>query len=165
MQLIGRVNDREIFYTNYHADPGSLNKLPGNNWLVVPIGEAKDIELYSVLAQKCIANDVLYVCTLGKCCELIHDIFDETIVAKKIDSGVCIEDFDGSPMTTWHYNFSEGFWFALTQAYDDHERIDKVVCIDFTEKRVERHLRRLTVMINQDWLPPEGETEEPTYDN
>jgi hypothetical protein len=168
LELLGQINDREIFYTSFREDQNLFENLRNENWLAVPIGQDKDIHLYSRLADNCIDNNVSYICALGQSSELIHDIFDEEVVARKIAAGESVEtqdDFKNSPMTTWHLNFSEGFWFALTSAYNDGKKIDTVVCIDLTSKGVKKHLKYLIDKIQTGWFPSEEKIEEPKFDN
>jgi hypothetical protein len=68
-------------------------------------------------------------------------------------------------MTTYHNNFSEGFWFSITSAHHGTKTIDKIVCVDFTRKGVKRHLSNLIGKVNKSWLPSDEENEEPIYDN
>jgi hypothetical protein len=149
------------------ADESCLHKLPMEGSLVFIIGQSKEWKIYSEFAQKCIQNNVLYVCTSGPNCELIHDIFDETIVARKIAKGESVDrqdDFENSPMTTWHHNFSEGFWFAITSAHHDSGTVEKIVCVDFTDKGVKGHFIDLIGMINGSWLPSDEKQQAPIYD-
>ena len=168
MELLGQINDREILYLKFRGEQNSFENLPTENWLAVPIGQDKNVELYSRLANKCIDNNVSFMCALGQSGELIHDIFDEEVVPRKIAGGESIGtegDFEDSPITTWHFNFSEGFWFALTSAYDDDKKIDKVVCIDLTSKGVKNHLRYLIGKIQTGWFPSDQKSEEPRFDS
>jgi hypothetical protein len=165
---IGKSHDRQIFYTNIWADKNWIDNFPTDNWLVFIIGQDKDIEAYRKLADKAITNNVLYLCATGECCKLIHDTFDETIFAQKIKNAESIDspdDFENSPMTTWHSNFSEGFWFSISSAHHGTKTIDKIVCVDFTKRGVKRHLTNLIEKINKSWLPSDEENEEPIYDN
>lgn len=168
MELIGISNERQIFYSNIHSSIDWANNLPKSNWLVFAVGEEKNVQAYSELAERCIANNVVYLCAVGSCCELIHDVFDETVVEMAIRSNRDIEspeDFENSPMTTWHHNFSEGFWFAINTTYRENGLINKVVCVDYTERGVKKHLSELIALINNGWLPSDEEVDEPIYDN
>ncbi len=168
MESIGNSNDRQIFYTNIWTDNNWLDNLPKDNWLVFPIGQDKDINKFHELADRCIDNNVVYACAAGKYCELIHDIFDNIVVAKKIaneESVSCEDDFENSPMTVWDNNFSSCFWFAIQSAHVDKKTISKIVCVDFTKQGVKRHLIDLIEKINNNWLPSEDEFESPIFDN
>ncbi len=168
MKLIGKSYNRQILYTSVLTDPDWLSNLPTQNWLVFPIGNDKDIEGYSKLADKSIDNNVLYVCAAGQNGKFIHDIFDEFIVWKRIEKGESVDsqdDFKNSPMTTWHNNFSAGFWFAIVCAHPEFNKITTIVCIDFTTKGVKQHLTNLIEKINNNWLPSDEENEEPVYDS
>jgi hypothetical protein len=164
VKIIGYSNERQILYTNIWTDENWLQLLPTENWLAFPIGQEKDVENYIKLAAKSIDNDVSYVCAVGEYCELIHDIFDEIIIEKELESLDNADAFDDSPMTTWHNNFSEGFWFAITNAHHELKIINKIICIDFTKQGVQVHLSNLVEKINNNWLPSDGRREKPIYD-
>ena len=167
MKLLGNSNGRQILYTSVLADPNWLDNLPTENWLVFAIGQNEHKSTYIRFAYKCIDNNVLYLCTAGQDAEIIHDLFDELIVVKKIEKCESVDspnDFENSPMTTWHNNFSEGFWFAILNAHHEKKGINKIVCVDFTTKGVRQHLTNLIEKINNSWLPSDEENEEPLYD-
>jgi hypothetical protein len=168
MEPIGKSNDRQIFYLNTWKDSTSLDNLPKDNWLAFSIGQDSDIERFIKFADKCIENNVLYLCSTGQNSKLFHDTFDKRIYELKIKKGESInspDDFENSPLTTWHNNFSEGFWFAITTAHHEIKPIDKIVCLDFTKEGVKRHLINLIEKINNHWLPSDSEYEEPKFDN
>ena len=79
------------------------------------------------------------------------------------------QDYETAPMTSFHKNFEEGFWFALTVAKqtinDVHITSHQVVCIDCTQQKVRKHLLKLLDKINNGWLPSDNEFEKPVYDN
>lgn len=158
MEDWGEYNNRQIFYLSTRQCVNWVDELPDANWLALPIGNEKDIKLYSELAEKCLSKNVSYVCTVGAACELIHDIFDEEIVHQKIKNGNSVEsedDFENSPMTSWHNNFEEGIWFAIFAAYDDSKQIDKVVCIDLTGTIARQRLFELVGKIKIGYIPPD----------
>jgi hypothetical protein len=167
MIQLGTSHDRQIYYSNKWKDATWLDNLPNNNWLAFFIGEDIDIESFIIFADKAIQNNVLYLCSTGQNSELYHDTFDQRINQLKINKGESIsspDDFVNSPMTTWHNNFSEGFWFAITTAFHELQSIDKIVCIDFTKAGVKQHLLDLINKINNRWLPSDDEYEEPKFD-
>src|SRR4051812_48525507 len=113
MQPLGERNDRQVFYLKVNGSENWLDELPDENWLALPIGDEKNIQAYTRLADKCIDKKVVYMCAIGQSSELIHDIFDEMVVGKKILNGESVEsedDFENSPMTTWDNDFDNGFW-------------------------------------------------------
>lgn len=151
METLGQVNNREIIYiwtrqTEYWAD-----RLPASNWLVLFIGDDRNIDNITDMAQKCLEQNVCYVCTAGQERELIHEIFDELIVTNQIARGKTAntpDDFENSAMTTSHDELKEGFWFATTLAFHDTIDIKKVICLDTTEKGKRQDLLNLTVKMS-----------------
>src|ERR1051326_2173632 len=108
MDNIGQINDRQILYVSTRHTKNWADSLPTANWLALPIGHDSDSQLIDDLAKKCLDNNTFYVCTVGQQCEIIHDTFDHYIVQRRIDKGESIDkpdDFDSSPMTTWHNDF------------------------------------------------------------
>jgi hypothetical protein len=167
MELFGESNHRQVFYLNIHRDGEWFSKLPDEKWIVFTISDEKDIQLISMIVDKCLNKNVGYICCAGKTCELTHDIFDEELVARAIgiENRTGVEyDYEDSPNTTWHNNFSEGFWFSIVSAYDGDKEFNKVVCLDSTVKGVRKHIRNLLAKINSSWLPSDEKFEEPVYD-
>ena len=60
-------------------------------------------------------------------------------------------------MTTSHEDFDEGFWFAATTAFSEFGDIEKVVCVDFTDKNVKFDLQELITKIDEGWLPDDDD--------
>ena len=165
MHYLGETNNRKIFYIKAEKEDNWMNVLPTSNWLAIPIVDEENIPAFTLLAEKCIARNVVYVCALGRCSEKFHDIFDEMVVLLKVRNNENIQedDFENAPMTIWDYNFDQGFWFAVTIATDENRLIDKVVCIDYT-KGVKNYLIETLHKINQNWLPAEDKILLPKYD-
>ena len=151
MQLIGMINNRQIYYSNIRKDMDWFQKLPFGNWCAFTIADDEDIELIDFVVAKCIDNQVVYTCSSGKLAEYTEDFFDEKIV----NGGIFLEDktgepynYEQSPITTMHKNFSEGFWFSTVLAYSENKDISKVVCIDLTIRGVKNRIVKLIEKIN-----------------
>ncbi|TNE81464.1 MAG: hypothetical protein EP332_03485 [Bacteroidetes bacterium] len=164
MHYIGQIDDRSIYYLSVKSDSNWAVQLPDKDWIVVPICDKRDAKLMEQVAQACLEHKVLYVCALGTECSWVDDYFDETVLANRIKQNLPLsssDDFDGEPMTTWHHNLDEGFWFAATSAYptlnDEYLPVNKVVCLDLTENSHQQQLTDLAVKINSGWLPPDVE--------
>lgn len=164
MDNIGQIDDKEIFYLSVKQTADWVDKLPAKNWLVLPICDNRDTKLFDEVAQACLDQKVLYVCTVGQECEWAHDWFDETILSNRINNKLPIsspDDFDEEPMTTWHNDFDEGLWFAATAAFpsihDEYIHVDKVVCLDLTDTSRKQYLTDLISKINSGWLPSDDE--------
>lgn len=160
MDNIGQIDNKKIYYLSVNKTADWADKLPDKNWLVVPICDNRDTELLDKFAHACLDKNVLYVCAVGQECEWAHDWFDETVLVNRINKKLPIsspDDFDEEPMTTWHNDFDEGLWFAATSAFpsihNEYVYVDKVVCLDLTDKSYKQRLTDLTLKINSGWLP------------
>ena len=168
MQLIGRINRRKIYYLQVRNNPGWINSLPRNYWIAFTIANQEDEELVPPAVKSCLDKNVSYTCSAGNLGSWTEQYFDEEISFRAIDYEQQTKkefDYELSPVTTSHKNFGEGFWFATTLAYDDNFKFDKVVCIDFTSRKVKNHLIELIEKINNGWLPSDEETVHAEYDN
>lgn len=58
-------------------------------------------------------------------------------------------------MTSWHRDFEEGFWFALTTANYGNLPIETVVVANMTGNNYLPTIQRLTKQIADGWLPPD----------
>lgn len=166
MEDLGRINNRQIYYIDFQNTDDLEIILPNNNWIVVPICDVKDIVAIDRLVNTCLNKNVNYICALGQQCELLDDWFDEEFLIRRIKNELPIDDpddFDSAPMTTWHHDFDQGFWFAVTSANptikDEYISVNAVVCIDMTIKNKQR-LVDLVTKINSGWLPSKRGTED-----
>ena len=172
MRILGHINNRQILYCNVRVDNDWYLKLPPNNWIAFTIADYDDKDLLNETTIKCFNNGVSYTCSAGQLGSDTEDYFHQEIAWRERQKEEAIGEpanFDKTPMTTSHKNFGEGFWFATTVAYASingkYLNTDKVICIDFTKKRVETHLLNLVEKINKGWLPSDEEIENPLHDN
>ncbi len=109
-----------------------------------------------------------YICCAGQLADHVELAFDMKIVEKAIEQENITQrpfDYDQSPITTAHKNFSEGFWFASFVVQNEENWINTLICLDFTKKGVKNNIISLIEKINNDWLPSEEEIESPFYDD
>ncbi|WP_245758225.1 hypothetical protein [Bizionia echini] len=142
--------------------------MPKNDWVVFTIANKEDEELVPPVVKICMDKNVSYTCSAGTLAHWTEQYFDEEITGQALDYEMQTKkefDYEFSPVTTAHQNFSEGFWFASTLAHDPYNEIDKVVCLDFTHRKVKKHLTVLIDKINNGWLPSDEEIELAEYDN
>lgn len=168
MELLGIIRDRQILYTNIRIDKNWSNALPTDNWIVFTIADDTDRELIGEAVELCLDKLVCYICCAGRLSSLTELIFDEEIVKRAIHAETQMGkpyDYEFSPMTTSHNNFSDGFWFATHVANDNYKDTNTVVCIDFTTKGVKSYLTELITKINNNWIPSDEDFEDPVYDN
>jgi hypothetical protein len=158
MDYLGKIDDRQIFYTtlkttNWH------DELPADNWIAIPIADESETRLIGTLAKKCLEKHTLCVCAAGKQCKLIHNIFDHYAINRRnnhLEKSADYYSLNKVPLTTWHKNLDEGFWFATSAAFptinDEYMHVDKVVCIDLTSQERDK-LANLVTRINSGWVP------------
>lgn len=124
--------------------------------MLFAIADRDQLGMLHAFAEKCLELDVLYICGAGEAGSEIDDTFDMVIVDKKLASltrDLTQGDFEDSPMTTWHQDFDEGFWFSATVAHHEREFIDKLVVANLTANSYEIIVNELISKINSGWLP------------
>ncbi len=129
---------RQVYYLNIHDSSNWVESLPLENWLGVIICEDAESTLFDKVSSACLANSISYACFLGQNGEKLHDRFDELICELKIKRSESIENhdnFDDEPITTWHDEFNEAFWFALKAAVHPVFEIKAVVVIDISNEQ------------------------------
>lgn len=78
-----------------------------------------DVSPISDVATQLLASGLVYLCAWGPDCERVHDIFDEAIVGRELETNAPPEIFDGTVITTWHSteSFKEALWFFVHSAF------------------------------------------------
>lgn len=168
MELIGRINKRKIYYVQIRNNSEWKFSLPKNDWVAFTTANKEDEELVPPAVKICMDKNVSYTCSAGILGHMTEQYFDEEISWRGVDYEMRTKkefDYEKSPITTAHKNFGEGFWFASTLAHDDNFNIDKVVCLDFTKRKVRKHLIDLIQKINNSWLPSDDKVELAKYDS
>jgi hypothetical protein len=110
--------ERELFHLEL-GRPEDLPEtlaLPSRHFVCLLAWDADQASTQSItrLARSLLAAGAAYVCTWGRGCERVHDLFDEEIVSNVMD-----EDTDSTIMTTWHDDETlvQAAWFALFVAF------------------------------------------------
>lgn len=167
MELIGQIEERKIYYLPIRNNSTWKKNMPKRAWIAFTIANEEDEELVPQIVAECLNRNVSYTCSAGNSAYMTEGLFDDEIVLRGIEYEMRTKkefDYEYSPVTTAHKNFGEGFWFAARLASDDNFDIKKVVCVDFTKKKVKNYLIDLIKKINKGWLPSDNAIEMAEYD-
>ena len=167
MELIGKIENRKIYYIQIRNNLKWIKAVPKRVWIVFTIANEEDEELIPKIVKECLDRNVSYSCSAGNYAKMTEEFFDEEIAWRGVKQEMKTKkefDYNFSPVTTAHKNFGEGFWFATTLANDDKFDIDKVICLDFTRKKVKKNLKNLIHKINRGWLPSNEQFKNAEYD-
>lgn len=138
------INQRAVSLVEYRTDKNWLAELPTKDWLCVLIINDKHRRYLEEILPKLLLRNVAWVCTLGSQCEWAHDLLDEEIVFREVESLYLPTH---PVMTTWHDDFEEGIWFALFAAQDNQIALKQVTILDLTQgqerERVTNYLHSL----------------------
>ena len=152
MQNIGKYFDRQIFwldYYNYHY------QLPDNDWLCFAIANNQfDQNEFDKFVRTSISKNILEFKGHGQFGELLHDLFDRTmVIMATMENHNEIE-----VMTTWHNGetLADAFWqcfFATclpdVAAYDNI----KIICTDLDGINRIEELKSYIRKFELGWLP------------
>jgi hypothetical protein len=150
------INDRNILYLDIQQDLQPLEAANLKNWVLFVIEDNINNPILGQFADTCIDKDVLYVCMAGKACSEVDDLFDFKMVDRE-QTGAKLPSWyqsgDDVLMTSWHHDFEEGFWFALTTANYESLPINTVVVANLTGDNYLPIIQRLTKKITEGWPP------------
>jgi hypothetical protein len=160
MEKLGQIGDREIFYCNLREEPECFTDIKFKNWIAFTIADLDDKDLLTDLVAGCLNTGTCYTNSAGEIASLTEDYFDEEIVTREIEveqkTGI-VSGYEATPLTAFHKNFDEGFWFSVVVAKqiinDVYVESNQVVCVDCTSKKVRKRLIRLIARINDGWIP------------
>jgi len=156
MEKIGTYQNREVHWVNY---PELLNyELPSSDWICMLTASRKEpnANQFHQFFRKTIANNLLEFKGHGKYGELLHDLFDETMVIMET-----IENHSEiTVMTTCHNNetladvFWQCFFATCLPESTDYENI-KIVCSDLDGINRANEIMDYIKRFEEGWLPNE----------
>lgn len=163
MEKLGKIALREIYDISVVEDQNWWKQLPKNNWIAFTINTVETVQLVPLAARRCIQKRLVYGCSTGECAEIMYNFFDMEfhILAKSPTEN---NDINESIMTSTHENFSEGLWTASSFGERSLAHCQKVICLDFTERRVKQHIQEVIIKTNEGWIPSDEEVENPKFD-
>ena len=129
MDRVGQYSGRQVYWLNYNQ---YADQLPDKDWVCLAISNSRpDKASFDKFVRTSIENGIHEFKGHGKFGELLHDLFDETMVEMEV--------IEGHPeievMTTWHNDqtLADTFWqcFFATCLRDnvDYDNV-KIVCTD-----------------------------------
>ncbi|HZH64554.1 MAG TPA: hypothetical protein VEY10_06635 [Flavisolibacter sp.] len=152
------INNRKILYLDIQQELQQLESAELKNWVLFVIEDNIHNPILGQFADLCIDKDVLYVCAAGQACSEVDDLFDFKMVEREQAGGKLpswYQSHDDVLMTSWHHDYDEGFWFALTTANHENLPIETVVVANLTRVSYLPTIQRLMEKIAEGWLPPD----------
>ena len=154
MKHLGKIEtlgEREIWYSKNMND---FSNTELENWLFLPIVENLERDELDEIAKWCLDKKAIYACCLGNQCEILHDYIDENYAYRELKyiKGEIPKEII---LTTWHFDFEEGFRFATNAANHPDALIKNIVCLDFSDKNKEDKLKELIQKTKNGWFPNE----------
>ena len=143
MTLIGNLNNRVINYVEYDTSNNWIEIFPNENWNIVIIANDKNERYFNEIISKSIDKNVVYICSVGKQHDFIHDMADDEIVYRDVD----IENLylpKHHIITVSDEDVEEGIWFGIYSAYTDEVEIKQILILDFTKNTKEKIIKLIS---------------------
>lgn len=143
MTLIGNLNNRVINYVEYDTSKNWIEIFPNENWNIVIIANDKNERYFNEIISKSIDKNVVYICSVGKQHDFIHDMADDEIVYRDVD----IENLylpKHHIITVSDEDVEEGIWFGIYSAYTDEVEIKQILILDFTKNTKEKIIKLIS---------------------
>ena len=155
MQNIGKHFNRQLFWLDYDK---LIQELPESNWVCLAItNKQPDIVKFEKFVRASISNNILEFKGHGYFGEMLHDIFDETMVAMETLENHAEIDV----MTTFHDDvtladtFWQSFYATCLPETADFANI-KIVCTDLDGINRIEELKSYVTEFENGWLPSEN---------
>ncbi len=133
MEILGKVGQRIVYYLKIDKNTIYQGDLPESNWSIVIYSDDSDKEMIDEVIRKCLNNNVLYISSIGRQCEIIEEIADDNILLMDLNDRL---DDKRHPVTTSHNNIDEGLRYATAVANHSQLEINEVVIIDMIEENM-----------------------------
>jgi hypothetical protein len=150
------INNRKILYLEIKDDLQELANINLKNWVLFVIEDDATNPILWPFAELCIVKELLYMTATGKACSKIDDLFDEVMLTREFqgrNTPSWMTSSEDVLMTTWNYNFDEGFWFITTVANYEDFPINTVVVANMTSNDYLPVITDLAKKIAGGWLP------------
>jgi hypothetical protein len=155
MQDIGQYQGRRILWTDFQNL--SPENLPDKDWLCLAIAnQTPDLDKFSNFVRTSIDRGILEFKGQGRFGELLHDVFDETMVDMEVNEPRPFIEV----MTTGNSdeNLADTFWqcFFVTCLPETADLNNiKIVCMDLDAVDRREELGSYIQRFESGWLPPD----------
>ncbi len=142
--IFDSTTERDLYYLFLPSfeDVKLIKSLPKKYFVLLILNQLKSFSKISVfyLANEFYKKGMVYLCSWGNDCEIIHDLFDEEICSIFQD-----ETDDNVIMTTWHKDetLDEALWFSINTAWPANDYFDeckRVLVLNVGGKNLETHI-------------------------
>jgi hypothetical protein len=152
VQTVGKYFNRQIFWLDYN---NSSNQLPGKDWLCLAIANNEpDENKFDKFVRDAISKNILEFKANGQFGELLHDLFDQTmVIMETMEQHKAID-----VMTTWHNDetLADAFWqcfFATCLPGTTSQNDIKIICTDLDGINRTEELKNYLKEFESGWLP------------
>ena len=153
MKAIGKYQNRKIYWFDYLDF--KTEQLPTSDWVCFATSDINPNNIrFDQFVRHSIDNGILEFKGHGKFGEMLHDIFDETMVDIEITEKV---DFI-NVMTTWHDDetYADTFWQCFfATCLPETADLDNVsiVCTDLKGTDRSGELKEIIERFENGWIP------------
>jgi len=148
-----RINSRNIKYVEFDTSTNWGSNLPSGNWLAIILTKQRNKKYFDEVIKKSIDRNVCFICSIGEQQDLVHDMADEEIVFRDVDTEP-LHLPKHMIVTTGHEDLEEGVWFGVFTASNDECEIEEVVIINVTNDDINgQKITDLTAKFQQGYIP------------
>jgi len=127
MESIAEINNRRIYFKEFGTSKNWFSDFPNRNWSLIIIADDMNTNYFDEIIRKAIDNDVIFISSIGKHQELIHDLADEELEMRDVENQYLPKH---NIITTGHEDFEEGIWFGIYVAESIEKIIEQVLILD-----------------------------------
>lgn len=124
-----------------------ISDFPTANWCLILIADEKQTNYFDEIIRKSIDRNVSYICAVGKQANFIHNMADEEIGFRDVDT-----DSNHLPkhriITVSDEDFENGVWFGLNLTFNSETDINEIIIVDVTKKALDKTIELINKLEN-----------------
>ncbi len=127
MKNLTKINGVKINFVEFDTTKNWIAEFPKKDWSVVIVADLLNRNYFDEIIRKVIDRNVLWISSVGKQQDLIHDMSDEEILIRDIENGY-LPNHD--IMTIGVSDLSEGLFAGIILPIQSEKNIQEIVIID-----------------------------------
>ena len=135
MKILTKIHDRDVKYVEFNTTANWVAHFPNENWVLVIIADNRNQNYFDEIIRKAIDRNVIWISSVGKQQELIHDISDEEILIREIENLYLPEHLI---MTIGETKFEDGIFNGIFLPIQAEENLKEVILLDVDKSHLEK---------------------------
>jgi hypothetical protein len=135
MKLLTQIHDRDVKYVEFNTASNWVEHFPTENWVLVIIANNLNRKYFDEIIRKAIDRNVIWISSVGKQQELIHDMSDDEILIREIENRYLPEHLI---MTIGEEKFEDGIFNGVFLPINAEENLKEIIILDVDKSNFDK---------------------------